>query len=90
MADNEAFVQVAPDGVGKKVRNFQLVVLQPDGSLATVMQQAVAIIDPSTGLAMTFAPDGWHEAVLTRLTAIARGLEVLSETNLLEGADDGS
>jgi hypothetical protein len=41
----ESFVQVLPDSTGKKVRNLQLDVLQPDGTVSTVMMQVVSIVD---------------------------------------------
>ena len=41
----EAFVQVAPDSTGKKVRNLQLDVPQADGSIVTVQMQVVNIRD---------------------------------------------
>jgi hypothetical protein len=45
MAADESYIQVAPDGSGKKVRNLQLDVLQPDGTMATVQMQVVSIVD---------------------------------------------
>lgn len=44
MAD-PSFVQVAPDGSGKKIRNLQLDVVQPDGTTATVQMQVVNMVD---------------------------------------------
>lgn len=41
----EAFVQVAPDSTGKKVRNIQLDLPQADGSITTVQMQVVSIRD---------------------------------------------
>jgi hypothetical protein len=41
----DSYIQVATDGSGKKVRNLQLDVLQPDGTVATVQMQVVAIAD---------------------------------------------
>lgn len=43
----EAFVQITPDSSGKKVRNLQLDVLQPDGTTATVFMQVLSIVDES-------------------------------------------
>jgi hypothetical protein len=44
MAD-PSFVQVSPDSTGKKIRNIQADVLQPDGTFATVQMQVVSIVD---------------------------------------------
>lgn len=49
----EGFVQVAEDGSGKKIRNLVLEVVQPDGTVATVLMQAVSIVD-SEGRAADF------------------------------------
>ena len=37
----DSFVQVAPDGAGKKIRNVQMDMLQADGTIATVQVQIV-------------------------------------------------
>lgn len=42
---SNGFVQVALDGPGKKIRNLKLDVLQDDGTIATVYQQVVSIVD---------------------------------------------
>lgn len=41
----EAYTQVAANGVGNKIRNLSLDVLQPDGTIATVQMQVVSIVD---------------------------------------------
>lgn len=41
----DSFVQVAPDSTGKKIRNLQITILQPDGSLVTTQMQVTAISD---------------------------------------------
>jgi len=41
----EAFVRVAPDSTGARIRNIQLDVPQSDGSIATVMMQVINIRD---------------------------------------------
>src|SRR6185295_16642397 len=41
----EALIQVAADGVGKKVRNLSAYVVQPDESVALVHMQVVALVD---------------------------------------------
>lgn len=42
---SDSFVQVAPDSTGKKVRNLQMDVLQPDGTVATVQMQVISVVD---------------------------------------------
>jgi len=46
MAD-EAYVQVAPDSSGKKVRNLQVTTVDSTGTQNTVEMQVVAIADPN-------------------------------------------
>jgi hypothetical protein len=41
----ESYVQVAPDSTGKKIRNLQMDVLQPDGTTATVQMQVTSLVD---------------------------------------------
>jgi hypothetical protein len=73
----EGFVQVAPDGGGKKIRNVQVLVQQPDGSLATVYMQAVAILDED-GNAVRFS-DGLdlQQHQLDELRAVRLGIQTL-------------
>jgi ribonuclease PH len=46
----ESVVQVAPDSTGKKIRNIQLDVVQPDGSIASVQMQVVVVADQNGNL----------------------------------------
>ena len=41
----DTFVEVAPDGTGKRIRNVALDVVQADGTVVTVYMQVVAIRD---------------------------------------------
>lgn len=43
--NTDAFVQVAPDGTGKKIRNVQIDVVLSDGSISTVEMQVINIAD---------------------------------------------
>jgi uncharacterized protein (UPF0254 family) len=49
----ESVVQVAPDSTGKKIRNLQLDVIQPDGTTATVQMQVIIIADANGNLLAT-------------------------------------
>lgn len=54
MADTEpSYVQVPVDSTGKKMRNIQVSVLQPDGSLA-VTQMEVVVVANSQGQPLDF------------------------------------
>lgn len=74
----ESFVQVAPDSVGKRIRNVQADVVQPDGTLATVQMQVVALADERGQLVGEPVDREWQAAVLGQLRAIRRGLEALT------------
>ena len=77
MAIVDAVVQVAPDSTGKKIRNFQLQTLQSDGSIATVMVQATAVLDEE-GNPARFADDhDLRQQTLDELRAIRVGLQLL-------------
>lgn len=45
MAPSESYVQVAADGVGKKVRNLSVYARQSDGTVVLVQMQVVALVD---------------------------------------------
>lgn len=45
-------IQVPPDGAGKMVRNLVFSIAQQDGTMQQVYVEAVAVIDPITGLAV--------------------------------------
>ena len=66
------FVQVAPDGAGKRIANVQLLdVVQPDGTVVQVYAQCVVPVDAS-GNPIEFVDDDYKAAVLDRLDTIAQ------------------
>lgn len=72
----DGFVQVATDGVGKKVRNVVAYMQQADGSVVPVYSQVVTLAD-GNGNVIDF--DGENEAITRRLDRIAELLETLIE-----------
>lgn len=66
----ESYVQVAPNSTGEKIRNVSLDVLQPDGTVATVLMQVVVPVDRD-GFAMD------SSANLAMLTSIRNELRAL-------------
>jgi hypothetical protein len=72
----DAFVQVAPDGAGKKVRNLQLLQQQADGSTATVYAQIIALTDAAGNL-IDIDDAEYKSGVIRRLDRIADLLETL-------------
>lgn len=70
----ESLVQVATDGAGKKVRTLSLSVVQPDGTLASVQMQVVAIVDQE-GRAIDFGASETQRllrALLNEMTALRK------------------
>lgn len=66
----ETFVQLSPDSTGKKVRNLTAQVVQPDGSVSSVVMQVVSIADES-GNPISYADQQeWQSLVLLELRAI--------------------
>jgi hypothetical protein len=72
----ESVVQVAPDSTGKKIRNLQLDIVQPDGTIATVQMQVTVqadadgrliVANPVQGSALLSTTD---DRVLDQLTQI--------------------
>lgn len=89
MATNEAYVQVAQDGSGKKVRNLILQgVVQPDGTQADVYVQCTAIVDGDGAPFSMTETNGILLRVLREITALrhmygrATGMEMIA----LDGA----
>ncbi len=72
-----AYVQVAPDQLGSKVRNISVEVLQPNGELATVLMQVVAIADDE-GKPWS-SPDDWQESMLEQALRTNELLEMILE-----------
>lgn len=52
----EVYTQVATNGSGNKIRNLQLVILQADGTTATVQMQVIALAD-AEGNPISLIPD---------------------------------
>lgn len=69
----EAYVQVATDGSGKKIRNVQLDVVQADGTVATVQMQVVVPVDKD-GQLIDHASEtnALLKALLREMTALRR------------------
>jgi acyl-CoA thioesterase FadM len=65
----DAFVQVATDGTGKKIRNIAVEAVQADGTIAVVYQQVVAIYDEK-GRPVELIDHEWKAAVLDRLDTL--------------------
>ena len=73
MAD--AYVQIAPDSTGKRVRTVELALLQADGSTVTVEVQAVAITDDAGNLLDSSA---WQQEALVELRRLNRAVRELT------------
>ena len=87
----ESFVQVAIDGSGKRVRNVAITAIQADGTTQVVYQQAVSIVDATTGQPFDLMGDAqWKSDVTQLLRAVVRGLAILAEVTEedLTGEDD--
>lgn len=73
----EAYVPIGSDGAGdQKVRNLQFVVLQPDGTLAIVKQQVIAVADQN-GMPVDFLDAEFKGAMLDRLDLMVELLQQL-------------
>ena len=69
-------IPVASDGAGdQKIRQWQFIVQQPDGTIATVNAQVVGVIDEK-GRPIDLVDADWKDAVLQRLDTLA---ELLAE-----------
>ena len=77
---DEAYVQVAADSTGKKIRNLEIDVLQTDGTVATVEMQVVSIANPD-GSPVVWN-DGIFESILKELRLIRLGMELLNDHEL--------
>lgn len=70
----EAYTQVAADGVGNKIRNLSMEVIQDDGTTATVQMQVVSIVDRD-GREVDLAGDGTNDllrALLREMTTLRK------------------
>lgn len=77
MSAAESFVQVAPDSSGKKIRNLQVEVVQPDGSVATVQIQVVTMVD-GDGTPVDFVDMEWKTLLLEKLDRMIVLLESMA------------
>ncbi len=76
----EGYVQVAPDSTGKKIRNLELQVYQPDGTAATVEVQVVTLMDAEGRLLSPMAVEEdrcWRQQMLDALGEIVQLLQCL-------------
>lgn len=78
----DTYVQLAADGAGKKVRNVQLQMLQPDGSLATVYAQVVAMQDAFGNVIEEFVDYNWQAQVLKELKRIRRCVAFIASSEI--------
>jgi hypothetical protein len=62
----ESFVQIAPDSTGKKMRNLQMEILQPDGTTSIVQMEVITICDQN-GVIIDFDEAEWRMEVLEQL-----------------------
>jgi hypothetical protein len=76
MSAAEQYVQVAADSTGKKIRNLELSVLQPDGTIATVEMQVVAIASPD-GALLHLDQAALLTEILLELRRVRMGLQLL-------------
>src|SRR5437870_10603820 len=71
----ESFVQVAPDSTGKKLRTFQALVQQPDGTFSTIQIQAAEIVD-EFGNPFELTKDvTWQVQLLDEMRAVRFGIQ---------------
>ena len=75
----EAFVQLAADGAGKRVRNVTAEVLQPDGTVATVYMQVLTLAD-AEGKILDLEAAAWRSAMLEAALKTNELLERIMET----------
>lgn len=76
----EGYVQVAPDSTGKKIRNLELLVYQPDGTAETVEAQVVTLMSATGTLLgpMDVAEDReWRQLMLAKLEDILQLLSAI-------------
>lgn len=81
MTAAEQYIQVAADADGKKVRNLELDILQPDGTVATVEMQVVAIAG-ADGRIISSDYASVFNSILEELRRIRLGLQLLTENDL--------
>ncbi|SRR5712691_4152046 len=77
--EQESFVQVAPDSTGKKLRTFQALVQQLDGTYATVQIQAAEIVDEFGNPVSVTDQTPWQQRMLDETRAIRLGIQVIVE-----------
>ena len=87
MALPEAFIQVSPDSTGKQVRNVTAQVLEPaTGAVSTVYLQVVSLTDDN-GNIINLDTSSRLDEMTRLLTALVRGMEILTETQLMSDAE---
>jgi len=78
----DGFIQVAPDSSGKRVRNLQVTVQQPDGTSVTAYMQVIAIADESGNLLALTDYHDHHRQIIDELRAIRLGIELLADVDM--------
>lgn len=73
----DSYVQVAPDSTGKKIRNIQASILQPDGSVAIVQMQVVSLVDENGNPARFASDQDIQLQLLDETRAMRMGIQML-------------
>lgn len=73
----EGLVQVAADSTGKKIRNIVASVLQPDGTVATVLMQVVTLVDEEGNPARFSDDHDLQQQMLDEMRAVRMGMQLL-------------
>jgi hypothetical protein len=90
-AAKEGFVALPVDGVGKQVRNLQMQIVQPDGTLATVYMQVMGPITDADGRVVDVSGDATN-ALLVQVVRELRAMRTLLSAQTgswSAGSDDG-
>lgn len=74
----EGFVQHAPDSTGKKIRTGELTAVEPDGTVGTVEQQKVQLVD-RFGFDADVDGEEWKHDLLREAKLIRVGIQRLLE-----------
>lgn len=79
----EGSVRLTPDSIGSRVRTWNVVVLQADGTYATEVQQVVGLVDPATGAMVDLAGmTAAQEETVRLLRKLVLGLSMLLHEDL--------
>lgn len=73
MSQQDSYVQVAPDSTGKRIRNVTFQALQADGTVITVQQQVIGLVNVD-GVPVDIGRD--NDVIIQVLKDIRRELRV--------------